>query len=154
MNVFERQIRVSMARGGSGPGVVRSNDPDRVQRTIHVGGLPFEEISEETLAEYFAHVGEVRALCGVRRPCQCRTRAPAPQTGRGARAGARGAQERPLRLDRVCVAAVGAAGAGAGRRVHGHRHHEGVGVQDAHPHGRLACAGTGLPLTPGPACAR
>lgn len=60
MNVFERQIRVSMARGGSGPGVVRSNDPDRVQRTIHVGGLPFEEISEETLAEYFAHVGEVR----------------------------------------------------------------------------------------------
>ncbi len=59
MNVFERQIRVSMARGGSGPGVVRSNDPDRVQRTIHVGGLPFEEISEETLAEYFAHVGEV-----------------------------------------------------------------------------------------------
>lgn len=59
MNVFERVIKVNMARGGSGPGVVRSLDPDRVQRTIHVGGLPFDEISEETLAEYFSHVGEV-----------------------------------------------------------------------------------------------
>lgn len=48
-----------MARGGTGPGLVRSNDPDRVQRTIHIGGLPFEEISEETLADYFSHVGEV-----------------------------------------------------------------------------------------------
>ena len=61
MNVFERVIKVNMARGGSGPGVVRSLDPDRVQRTIHVGGLPFDEISEETLAEYFSHVGEVRS---------------------------------------------------------------------------------------------
>lgn len=61
MNVFERPIKVNMARGGSGPGIVRSNDPDRVQRTIHVGGLPFEEITEETLAEYFSHVGEVGA---------------------------------------------------------------------------------------------
>ena len=59
MNVFNRVIKVNMARGGSGPGVVRSLDPDRVQRTIHVGGLPFDEISEETLAEYFSHVGEV-----------------------------------------------------------------------------------------------
>ena len=59
MNVFDRVIKVNMARGGSGPGVVRSLDPDRVQRTIHVGGLPFDEISEETLAEYFSHVGEV-----------------------------------------------------------------------------------------------
>ena len=59
MNVFERVIKVNMARGGSGPGVVRSLDPDRVQRTIHVGGLPFDEISEETLADYFSHVGEV-----------------------------------------------------------------------------------------------
>jgi hypothetical protein len=59
MNVFERPIKVNMARGGSGPGIVRSNDPDRVQRTIHVGGLPFDEIQEETLAEYFGHVGEV-----------------------------------------------------------------------------------------------
>ena len=59
MNVFDRVIKVNMARGGSGPGVVRSLDPDRVQRTVHVGGLPFDEISEETLSEYFAHVGEV-----------------------------------------------------------------------------------------------
>lgn len=59
MTVFERPIKVNMARGGSGPGIVRSNDPDRVQRTIHVGGLPFDEIQEETLAEYFGHVGEV-----------------------------------------------------------------------------------------------
>ena len=59
MNVFDRVIKVNMARGGAGPGVVRSNDPDRVQRTVHVGGLPFEEISEETLADYFSHVGEV-----------------------------------------------------------------------------------------------
>ena len=57
--MFDRVIKVNMARGGSGPGVVRSLDPDRVQRTIHVGGLPFDEISEETLAEYFSHVGEV-----------------------------------------------------------------------------------------------
>ena len=61
MDVFGRIIKVNMARGGSGPGIVRSNDPDRVQRTVHVGGLPFEEITEETLAEYFSHVGEVRA---------------------------------------------------------------------------------------------
>jgi hypothetical protein len=60
MNVFDRIIKVNMARGGSGPGIVRSSDPDRVQRTIHVGGLPLEEIGEETLAEYFSHVGEVR----------------------------------------------------------------------------------------------
>ena len=59
MNVFDRVIKVNMARGGSGPGVVRSLDPDRVQRTVHVGGLPFDEISEETLSEYFSHVGEV-----------------------------------------------------------------------------------------------
>lgn len=59
MTVFDRQIRVNMARGGSGPGVVRSNDPDRVQRTIHIGGLPFDEITEETISEYFSHVGEV-----------------------------------------------------------------------------------------------
>lgn len=61
MNVFDRVIKVNMARGGSGPGVVRSLDPDRVQRTVHVGGLPFDEISEETLSEYFSHVGEVCA---------------------------------------------------------------------------------------------
>jgi RNA recognition motif-containing protein len=59
MNVFSRVIKVNMARGGTGPGLVRSNDPDRVQRTIHIGGLPFDEISEETLADYFSHVGEV-----------------------------------------------------------------------------------------------
>lgn len=64
MMVFDRPIKVNMARGGSGPGIVRSNDPDRVQRTIHVGGLPFDELQEETLAEYFGHVGEVRPpLC-------------------------------------------------------------------------------------------
>ncbi|BDA45908.1 probable polyadenylate-binding protein-interacting protein 8 at N-terminal half [Coccomyxa sp. Obi] len=62
MNVFDRQIRVNMARGGSGPGIVRSNDPDRVQRTIHIGGLPFDELSEDTIAEYFSHVGEVNAV--------------------------------------------------------------------------------------------
>lgn len=59
MAVFDRVIKVNMARGGSGPGVVRSLDPDRVQRTVHVGGLPFDEISEETLSDYFHHVGEV-----------------------------------------------------------------------------------------------
>jgi RNA recognition motif-containing protein len=64
MMVFERPIKVNMARGGSGPGIVRSNDPDRVQRTIHVGGLPFDELQEETLAEYFGHVGEVCPACG------------------------------------------------------------------------------------------
>ncbi|KAK9786797.1 hypothetical protein WJX73_003056 [Symbiochloris irregularis] len=62
MNVFDRIIKVNMARGGSGPGVVRSLDPDRVQRTVHVGGLPFDEISEETLSDYFSHVGEVNAV--------------------------------------------------------------------------------------------
>ena len=59
MSVFDRSIKVSMARGGAGPGVVRSNDPDRVQRTIHVGGLPMEDLSESVLAEFFQHVGEV-----------------------------------------------------------------------------------------------
>ena len=57
--MFDRSIKVSMARGGAGPGVVRSNDPDRVQRTIHVGGLPMEDLSESVLAEFFQHVGEV-----------------------------------------------------------------------------------------------
>ena len=60
MAVFERTIKVSMARGGAGPGVVRSNDPDRVQRTIHVGGLPMEELSETVLADFFQNVGEVQ----------------------------------------------------------------------------------------------
>jgi hypothetical protein len=63
MTVFERPIRVNMARGGSGPGVVRSNDPDRVQRTIHIGGLPFDELSEEAIADYFSHIGEVGLGC-------------------------------------------------------------------------------------------
>ena len=59
MAVFDRTIKVSMARGGAGPGVVRSNDPDRVQRTVHVGGLPMEELSETVLADFFHNVGEV-----------------------------------------------------------------------------------------------
>lgn len=59
MAVFDRTIKVSMARGGAGPGVVRSNDPDRVQRTVHVGGLPMEELSETVLADFFQNVGEV-----------------------------------------------------------------------------------------------
>ena len=63
MNVFDRQIRVNMPRGDSGPGIVRSHDPDRVQRTIHIGGLPFDELSEEAIAEYFSHVGEVHQPC-------------------------------------------------------------------------------------------
>ena len=61
MAVFDRTIKVSMARGGAGPGVVRSNDPDRVQRTVHVGGLPMEELSETVLADFFQNVGEVSA---------------------------------------------------------------------------------------------
>lgn len=60
MAVFDRTIKVSMARGGAGPGVVRSNDPDRVQRTVHVGGLPMEELSEAVLADFFQNVGEVQ----------------------------------------------------------------------------------------------
>ncbi len=63
MAVFDRTIKVSMARGGAGPGVVRSNDPDRVQRTVHVGGLPMEELSETVLADFFQNVGEVTRLC-------------------------------------------------------------------------------------------
>ena len=51
-----------MARGGAGPGVVRSNDPDRVQRTVHVGGLPMEELSETVLANFFQNVGEASTL--------------------------------------------------------------------------------------------
>lgn len=62
MAVFDRTIKVSMARGGAGPGVVRSNDPDRVQRTVHVGGLPMEELSETVLADFFQNVGEVLAV--------------------------------------------------------------------------------------------
>jgi len=62
MAVFDRTIKVSMARGGAGPGVVRSNDPDRVQRTVHVGGLPMEELSETVLADFFQNVGEVTSL--------------------------------------------------------------------------------------------
>lgn len=62
MAVFDRTIKVSMARGGAGPGVVRSNDPDRVQRTVHVGGLPMEELSETVLANFFQNVGEVLAV--------------------------------------------------------------------------------------------
>ncbi|KAA6426169.1 MAG: RNA-binding RBP37 [Trebouxia sp. A1-2] len=62
MAVFNRTIKVSMARGGAGPGVVRSNDPDRVQRTVHVGGLPMEELSETVLADFFQNVGEVLAV--------------------------------------------------------------------------------------------
>ena len=63
MAVFDRTIKVSMARGGAGPGVVRSNDPDRVQRTVHVGGLPMEELSETVLADFFQNVGEVTRSC-------------------------------------------------------------------------------------------
>ena len=59
MAVFDRTIKVSMARGGAGPGVVRSNDPDRAQRAVHVGGLPMEELSETVLADFFQNVGEV-----------------------------------------------------------------------------------------------
>ncbi len=73
MNVFDRQIRVNMARGGSGPGIVRSNDPDRVQRTIHIGGLPFDELSEETIAEYFSHVGEVHLATPCTKTCKTET---------------------------------------------------------------------------------
>lgn len=62
MAVFDRTIKVSMARGGAGPGVVRSNDPDRVQRTVHVGGLPMEELSETVLADFFQNVGEVNRI--------------------------------------------------------------------------------------------
>ena len=62
MAVFDRTIKVSMARGGAGPGVVRSNDPDRVQRTVHVGGLPMEELSETVLADFFQNVGEVNRV--------------------------------------------------------------------------------------------
>lgn len=65
MAVFNRTIKVSMARGGAGPGVVRSNDPDRVQRTVHVGGLPMEELSETVLADFFQNVGEVTKLCSA-----------------------------------------------------------------------------------------
>ena len=65
--MFDRVIKVNMARGGSGPGIVRSSDPDRVQRTVHVGGLPMEELNEEALAKYFSHVGEVRGGSSVRR---------------------------------------------------------------------------------------
>lgn len=64
MAVFDRTIKVSMARGGAGPGVVRSNDPDRVQRTVHVGGLPMEELSETVLADFFQNVGEVKVTAG------------------------------------------------------------------------------------------
>ena len=68
MAVFDRTIKVSMARGGAGPGVVRSNDPDRVQRTVHVGGLPMEELSETVLADFFQNVGEVTRLCSACMP--------------------------------------------------------------------------------------
>lgn len=56
MYVFEHAIRVSPARGG---GPLRSNDPDRVNKTIHVAGLPMEDIEEDVLAEFFSHCGEV-----------------------------------------------------------------------------------------------
>jgi hypothetical protein len=59
MDVFGRKIRVNLARGGGGPGIVRSSDPDRVTRTVHIGGFPMEDVNEEQLAEYFSHVGEV-----------------------------------------------------------------------------------------------
>lgn len=59
MHVFEHAIRVSPARGG---GPLRSNDPDRVNKTIHVAGLPMEDIEEDVLAEFFSHCGEV---CGA-----------------------------------------------------------------------------------------
>jgi RNA recognition motif-containing protein len=67
MNVFERNIKVSMARGtgSSGSGKMASGgtsgppDPDRVTRTIHVGGIPMDVVSEDQLADYFKHVGEV-----------------------------------------------------------------------------------------------
>lgn len=74
MTVFDRNIKVSMARGGQGAGGGSSagavvggggaprggSDPDRVTRTIHVGGIPMDVVSEEQLADYFKHVGEVR----------------------------------------------------------------------------------------------
>ncbi|GMH40146.1 hypothetical protein BSKO_08050 [Bryopsis sp. KO-2023] len=59
MYVFEHAIRVSPARGG---GPLRNNDPDRVNKTIHVAGLPMEDIEEDVLAEFFAHCGEVVAV--------------------------------------------------------------------------------------------
>eukprot|EP00951_Prasinocladus_malaysianus_P031958 scaffold309028_cov42-Prasinocladus_malaysianus.AAC.1 len=53
-----------MARGtgATGPGAVKSADPDRVTRTIHVGGIPMDVVSEDQLADYFRHVGEVIAV--------------------------------------------------------------------------------------------
>eukprot|EP00191_Tetraselmis_sp_GSL018_P024644 CAMPEP_0177625698 /NCGR_PEP_ID=MMETSP0419_2-20121207/30246_1 /TAXON_ID=582737 /ORGANISM="Tetraselmis sp., Strain GSL018" /LENGTH=355 /DNA_ID=CAMNT_0019126677 /DNA_START=1031 /DNA_END=2096 /DNA_ORIENTATION=- len=62
-----------MARGGGSGGgggggsssasaVAKSSDPERVTRTIHVGGIPMDAISEEQLADYFKHVGEVIAV--------------------------------------------------------------------------------------------
>ena len=62
ISVFDIRFKVSMARGGAGPGVVRSNDPDRVQRTVHVGGLPMEELSETVLANFFQNVGEASMM--------------------------------------------------------------------------------------------
>eukprot|EP00873_Tetraselmis_striata_P007435 jgi/Tetstr1/427699/TSEL_017824.t1 len=75
MNVFDRSIKVSMARGasagggggGGGGGGPRgsgggANDPDRVTRTIHVGGIPMDVVTEDQLADYFKHVGEVNAV--------------------------------------------------------------------------------------------
>ncbi|CAD7699212.1 unnamed protein product [Ostreobium quekettii] len=59
MQVYERSIRVSPARGG---GPLRNNDPDRVNKTIHVAGIPMEDIEEDVLAEFFSHCGEVVAV--------------------------------------------------------------------------------------------
>jgi RNA recognition motif-containing protein len=62
MDVFARPIKVNFARGGGGPGIIRSNDPDRVTRTVHIGGLQMDDLPEDSLAEYFKHIGEVCKL--------------------------------------------------------------------------------------------
>ncbi|KAK9828975.1 hypothetical protein WJX72_003168 [[Myrmecia] bisecta] len=67
MAVIDRVLKVNFAHGasdGAGPGPVRSTEPDseRALRTIHVGGLPMDDLAEVVLADYFAHVGEVFAV--------------------------------------------------------------------------------------------
>ena len=51
-------------RFGGGGGPNRSHDPERIMRTIHVGGIPMEDpgVNEALIAEFFQSVGDVSAV--------------------------------------------------------------------------------------------
>eukprot|EP00232_Nephroselmis_pyriformis_P027865 CAMPEP_0182867938 /NCGR_PEP_ID=MMETSP0034_2-20130328/9017_1 /TAXON_ID=156128 /ORGANISM="Nephroselmis pyriformis, Strain CCMP717" /LENGTH=266 /DNA_ID=CAMNT_0025000325 /DNA_START=204 /DNA_END=1000 /DNA_ORIENTATION=- len=67
MEFYDRPLRVSKAASNKGSVIggapkAQPSDPERCSRTIHVGGIPMTEVTEEQLAEYFSAIGQVGAV--------------------------------------------------------------------------------------------